>query len=237
MARQLEPRSRPHVTLAHQAAERLREDLLAGRWSVGAKLPSEVALADELGVGRSTAREAIQRLARDGLVEVRHGSGIFAQDPASQQRGLSVEDDLRRARIVEVYEVRRAVEVEAARLAATRATAQQLQSMRALLAERQSLVGADTRTFVDADLKFHYAVVRSAGNQLLTELFDQLREPLRTAITELVDSEPETPTDTAGDHEALLAALEARNPDEAARATAIHFDWTIQLLRNDPPAG
>ena len=231
MARQLQPHPRQHVTLAQQAAERLRADLAGGRWAAGVKLPSEVALADELGVGRSTAREAIQSLARDGLVEVRHGSGIFATDPAPAKRGLTVEDDLRRARIVEVYEVRRAVEVEGARLAATRATPAELQSMRALLAERQALAGADTRAFVDADLEFHYAVVRSAGNKLLTELFDQLREPLRNAITELVDSEPETPADTAGDHEALLAALEARDPDEAARATVVHFDWTIRLLR------
>ncbi|MBA2324310.1 MAG: FadR family transcriptional regulator [Pseudonocardiales bacterium] len=137
---------------------------------------------------------------------------------------------LRRARILEVYEVRRGLEVEAARLAASRSDPAGLRELDELLAHRQELVGAATETFVDADLKFHREVIALAGNTLLTELYDQFHEPLRGALIALVDCEPDLP-DTSGDHAALLAALHAADPDRAAQATADHFNIVIDMLR------
>lgn len=224
-------RTSRRVSVAEQTADRLRSALTDRRWSVGDKLPSEVALAEEFGVGRSTAREAIQRLARDGLVEVRHGTGIFVVDgPAQAAGGQSIGDLLRRARILEVYEVRRGLEVEAARLAAVRADPAALAVLSGLLDERQLLVGADVDTFVDADLRFHRAVIEAAGNDLLAALFEQFYEPLRAAIATLVRNEPDLP-DTSRDHAELLDALRAADPDRAARATVEHFDVVIRLLR------
>ena len=232
------PRRR-RVTVAQQTAQRLRSELAGGRWAEGDKLPSEAALADELGVGRSSAREAVQSLAREGLLDVRHGTGIFAaRPPQAAGPRLSVADALRRARIVEVYEVRRAIEVEAARLAAVRIEAAELAAIGALLDDRQHLVGADTAAFVRADLRFHHAVVTAARNRLLLELFEQLHDPLSAAITELVDDEPTLP-DTREDHSRLLHALRAADPDAAAHATVVHFDAIIRLLRGPdaPVAG
>ncbi|MEU3573265.1 GntR family transcriptional regulator, partial [Kitasatospora sp. NPDC036755] len=105
--------------LAEQAAALLEERIRSGGWPVGGKLPGEVALAAELGVGRSTVREALRTLAAAGMVQSRQGSGVFvtADRPTGDWAAR-----LRRAELAHVYEVRTVVEVQAARLAAARRT-------------------------------------------------------------------------------------------------------------------
>jgi len=220
--------------------DHLRAELDAGRWSAGERLPSETALAAELGVGRSSAREAIQAVARDGLVVVSHGTGTFACAPpeASGAGRVSVADMLRRAHIVEVFEVRRGLEVEAARLAAARASTEPdaVRELTDILEQRHGLVGHDTAKFVEADLRFHRAVVDLAGNALLTQLFDQLYEPLRIAITAFTDNEAARP-DTRNHHSALLDAIRQGDPTLAAEAAAQHFEVIIRFARDNqsPP--
>src|SRR5829696_1945154 len=101
--------------LVDQAIASLRDRVLAGVWAVGERLPAEPALAADLGVGRSTVREAVRALAHAGVLEVRQGAGTFVRAaPAAAELALR----LQRAQALEVYEVRRALEVEAAALAA-----------------------------------------------------------------------------------------------------------------------
>lgn len=215
----------------------LRDDLAYGRWRPGERLPSEAALARDLGVGRSSLREAIQLLSRDGLLVVRQGAGTFAADdpPRPDATGLTRDRDagtdqlVRRARILEVYQVRRALEVEAARLAAEHASPDDVRALEQALDRRQRSVGGDTAAFVDADTEFHRCVVAITGNSLLLALFDQFREPLAHALAALVDQEPLP--DTADEHAALLDAIAARDPDAAAKATIENFDLIIELFR------
>ena len=105
--------------LVEQAAARLREQIAAGEWPVGSRLPGETTLAASLGVGRSTVREALRALAGQGLVRPRQGAGVFvtATEPAAD-----LGTRLRRAAVADVYEVRMMVETQAARLAAARRT-------------------------------------------------------------------------------------------------------------------
>lgn len=229
------PRRAPRQRVAREAENLLRADLDGGRWPPGTQLPSEGALAAELGVGRSSAREAIQALARDGHLVVRHGIGTFAcarTEHDSSRR--SIADLVRRARIIEVYQVRRGLEVEAARLAAARADANpdDLHDLEQILRRRQNLLGHATADFVEADLEFHRAVIALAGNALLRDLFDQFTDALRTAITDLVDHEPTLP-DTSKDHADLLDALRGGDAAAAAEATVKHFEVVIDLLRRD----
>ncbi|WP_300013587.1 FadR/GntR family transcriptional regulator [Pseudonocardia sp.] len=215
----------------------LRDDLAYGRWRPGERLPSEAALARDLGVGRSSLREAIQLLSRDGLLVVRQGAGTFAaEDPPrpdtaglTRDRDARIDQLVRRARIVEVYQVRRALEVEAARLAAKNAGPDDVRALEKALDRRQRSVGGDTAAFVDADTEFHRCVVAITGNSLLLALFDQFREPLAHALAALVDQEP-LPA-TADEHAALLDAIAAGDPEAAATATIENFDLIIELFR------
>lgn len=187
-------------------------------------------------MGRSSVREAVQALSRDGLVMVSHGTGTFACAPPESPSAshVTVGDMLRRAHIVEVFEVRRGLEVEAARLAAARVSTDPdaVRELTAILDQRHSLVGHDTTAFVDADLRFHRAVVDLAGNTLLRQLFDQLHEPLRAAITALTEHEAARP-DTRNHHSALLDAIRQGNPDLAAEAATQHFEAIIRFARDN----
>src|SRR6266545_3088251 len=87
--------------LVEQAIDRLREQVTSGAWPVGTRLPSEAALAAELGVGRSTIREAIRALASTGMVESRQGAGTFVRAAAAAEVGL--ETRLRRAALFDVF--------------------------------------------------------------------------------------------------------------------------------------
>ena len=97
-----------HGPVVPQVERLLREQVRAGRWRVDDRLPNEIDLARELGVGRSSVREAVRLLARDGVLDVRHGVGTFVADAVSPPADVATM--LRRARLREVYEVRRALE-------------------------------------------------------------------------------------------------------------------------------
>lgn len=216
--------------LVPQLEELFRRRIDAGEWAVGQRLPSETELAAEVGVGRSSVREAVKLLARDGLLDVRHGVGTFVAQPAAEP---ALEMLLRRSRVLEVLEVRRALEVEAARLAADRARPEDLAEVRRQLVDRHDRHerhAVDSDAFVAADLDFHRAVVALAGNSVLTALFDSVRPVLHAALVEMVENEPQVP-DTGGAHDALVDALEARDGAAAVAATAANLDPMMAKLR------
>ncbi|MFF8907644.1 FadR/GntR family transcriptional regulator [Streptomyces olivaceoviridis] len=217
--------------LVEQAAQRLRDQITAGHWPVGTKLPGETTLARELGVGRSTVREALRALAGAGLVRPRHGAGVFviATEPAEDWPAR-----LRRAAVTDVYEVRMGVEVQAARLAARRRTPEDVTALRAALEDRRTAAAGDDAGFVDADIALHAAVVAAAHNPVLTGLFTEflpvLREGLVTLLdlTRLREEDPGTGDDT---HAALVQAIAGADADRAAAVLLTELDRTLELLR------
>ncbi|MFG3010747.1 FadR/GntR family transcriptional regulator [Streptomyces cinerochromogenes] len=217
--------------LVEQAAQRLREQIAAGHWPVGAKLPGETTLARELGVGRSTVREALRALAGAGLVRPRHGAGVFvtATEP--------VEDwptRLRRAAVTDVYEVRMGVEVQAARLAARRRTPEDIAALRTALEGRRTAAAGGDAGFVEADIALHGAVVAAAHNPVLTDLFTEfvpvLREGLVTLLhlTRLRHEDPNTGDDT---HAALVEAVTDGDAGRAAAVLLGELEQTLERLR------
>ncbi|QCQ93501.1 FadR/GntR family transcriptional regulator [Rhodococcus sp. SGAir0479] len=213
--------------LVPQLEHVLRQRIETGSWAVGQRLPSEAELAAELGVGRSSVREAVRLLARDGLLDVRHGVGTFVAEPPD---GPGFDQLLRRARVLEVLEVRRALETEAARLAADRADREGVAALRRQVAERHARQVGGADAFVTADLDFHRSVVVLAGNAVLTALFDSVRPVLHAALVDMVDSEPQLP-DTGAAHDALVAALAAGDGAAAVAATNANLDPMIAKLR------
>ncbi|MDX3571235.1 FadR/GntR family transcriptional regulator [Streptomyces sp. ID05-47C] len=217
--------------LVEQAAQRLREQITGGHWPVGTRLPGETTLAKELGVGRSTLREALRALAGAGLVQPRHGSGVFviATEPAEDWPAR-----LRRAAVTDVYEVRLGVEVHAARLAARRRTPEDVTALRAALDGRRAASDADDTAFVDADIALHAAVVAAARNPVLTSLFAEFIPVLREALIDLLsltglrENHPGHGDET---HTALVEAVTDGAPDLAASALRTDLEATLKLLR------
>ncbi|ORL99335.1 FadR/GntR family transcriptional regulator [Prescottella equi] len=214
--------------LVPQLEQVLRGRIDSGEWPVGRRLPSEAELAAELGVGRSSVREAVRLLARDGWLDVRHGVGTFVAEPPA---AAALEQLLRRSRVLEVLEVRRALEVEAARLAAERGHSEDLADLRRQVEERHVSRSASASEFVSADLDFHRSVVVLAGNSVLTALFDSVRPVLHAALVDMVENEPALP-DTGGAHDRLVAALELGDGAAAVAATTANLDPMIASLRD-----
>ena len=143
----------PRRSLVDGAIDRLRQAVESGEWPVGRRLPVESALAEELGVGRNTVREAVRVLVHVGLLETRQGDGTYVLrrlDPAESLRRL------RRTTLRDQLEMRIALESEAARLAAERRDEADLQAMREALEARQQ-VGDDLEARIHHARRFHNA--------------------------------------------------------------------------------
>ncbi|MBV6759292.1 FadR/GntR family transcriptional regulator [Rhodococcus opacus] len=209
--------------LTDQAADLLRSRIDSGEWEIGTKLPGETTLAAELGVGRSTVREAVRMLAGLGMLESRQGAGVFLRRSSPRQDWDRV---LRTEGILHVVEVRNTVEIEAARLAATRRDEADLQALRRALDARSAASGAGAAAFVDADIALHRAVVVAAHNPVLTELFETFVPRLRGAMLDLMDVREMTASSqpNADAHRLLVEAIADGDAAEAARVSAAHLE-------------
>lgn len=216
--------------LVPQIEQIFRSKIRQSEWLPTQRIPSEAALAVELGVGRSSIREAIRLLARDGLLEVRHGVGTFVAAASELEHVDEFTKLLRRSRILEVFEVRRALEIEAARLAAERVQPEDLDGLRRRLTMRHSHFEGDVAKFVDVDLDFHTEVVRLSGNAVLLSLFTSVRPLLRESLVEMMAHEAGVP-DTSHAHDQLVEALQDADPEAAVAATRANIDTVLRRLR------
>ncbi|WP_431877264.1 FadR/GntR family transcriptional regulator [Amycolatopsis sacchari] len=206
--------------LADQAAELLLERIRSGEWVLGAKLPGETTLAPQLGVGRSTVREAIRQLAGRGVLQTRQGAGVFVT-------ALDVPDDwdtvVRRADIDAVLEARIAIESEGAALAAQRRTPAELRALRRAL-DRRGAGHPTVEEHVDADTAFHRAVMVAAHNPILIELFDGFVPRVRQAMVEMLRLRGSYGSTADHDaHAALCTAIADRDGEAAAKLSRAHL--------------
>lgn len=214
MTRTLDPVSvPPRGHRVRQTIEQLRTRILGGEWPVGGRIPTEPQLVAELGVGRNTVREAVRALVHGGVLECRQGSGTYvvSTDELAPVVARRLTDD----RMAEVVEVRRAFEVEAARLAALRRTPADLAALDEALAAREAAWRSGrVDEFVEADAALHSAVVAAAHNTMLAELYASVGAALRSTVAQAMGGalEPERYVD----HGRLVDAIRDGDPARAA---------------------
>jgi DNA-binding FadR family transcriptional regulator len=212
--------------LSDRVADELRDAITAQRLTAGSRLPTEAALAERFGVSRSVVREAVSRLASEGLVESHQGSGLFVP----QHRPLTplrLDPNLHESSstLEELYELRRAVETEIAALAALRHGHSEAAAIRHALLR---LADASSRGSdgVEEDLAFHQAIADACGNGLLRATWAFLGQYLRGAIRITHSNEARSPALEAavhGEHTALADAILQRRPDHARSAVLAHL--------------
>ncbi|WP_033294869.1 FadR/GntR family transcriptional regulator [Amycolatopsis jejuensis] len=205
--------------LVDQVIDQLREAVSAGEWPIGHRIPTEPALAAQLGVGRNTVREAVRALAHTGILEVRQGDGTYVRATSE------VSGAIRRlcgTELREVLQVRRTLEVEGARLAATARTDEDVAELRGLLEQRDLDWDEGRRDdFARDDAEFHLAVVRCGHNGLLFELYRGLMEAITASVASTSDN-PEHAEMIM--HRDLVDAIEARDATRAAAEAAGFLD-------------
>jgi DNA-binding FadR family transcriptional regulator len=218
-------RARSLTTDLEQAlADRIRD----GRWAPGSKIPREADLIAEFQVSRTVVREAISRLQAAGMVETRHGVGSFVMglgDGSAFQVRAEQMATLRD--VVDVLELRIAVETESAGLAATRRTDAQLAAMRSALDQFADAL-AHGRNSVGADVQFHLEVARATQNPRFAELMGTLGGSMipRARLEGGDDLSDERRTylrGVAGEHEQIWRAIERRDAEAARAAMRTHL--------------
>jgi len=235
---QLEPIEQNTVT--EVVAQRLIQLLSDGVLRPGDKLPPERELAATLHVGRSTVREALKLLTMSGILMARRGDGTYVRRDFSsfltQQINWPVLLSSREVNML--VEVREGLEVKAARLAAERATPEEIEAI-AVYRELEHTARGDIERQAENDVKFHYAIAAAAHNELLSALMLSLRDILREYI--LAANRQNDLLGTAlAEHEPIYEAIAAGDPDAAERAMMNHLTlskrWLLDAAPNDAPA-
>ncbi|MFD5876767.1 FadR/GntR family transcriptional regulator [Streptomyces sp. NPDC060322] len=205
--------------LADQVIAQLRNQITAGEWPVGSRIPTESELVEQLGVARNTVREAVRALAHNGLLDIRQGSGTYVvatSELAGVMHRRFADADPRH-----VAELRSTLESSAARLAALRRTDRDLRQLDTLMARREAVWACgDAEGFVAADATLHLAVVAASHNDVLTELYADLNDLLRDYLRD--DVGPELGPDGLMDHSRLVEAIRAGDAETAAAEAAAH---------------
>lgn len=211
--------------LVDQVIEQLRASVAGGEWPVDSRIPPEPELADSLGVGRNTVREAVRALAHSGILEVRQGDGTYVRATSE------VSGALRRlcgSELRDVLQVRRCLEVEGARLAADARTDEDLAELRKLLDLRDSHQQQGRHEdFVRADTDFHLAVVGSSHNPVLAELYCGLTEVVMASVA--ATSTKPVQSDQIR-HRGLLEAIAAGDVEAAGREAGGFLDELLGRL-------
>ncbi|WBU56085.1 FadR/GntR family transcriptional regulator [Paracoccus sediminicola] len=150
--------------LADEIYAQILLQLSTGQYKVGDRLPTEKDLSASFDVSRPVVREALQHLTNDGLIDARRGSGTFVRRLPPHEMAHYT-DGARIAQYMRAYEVRRGLEVEAARLAALRIDQTHRRRIEhALIAMEETMRGGESG--LEADFQFHLEIARATGNDL-----------------------------------------------------------------------
>ena len=219
-------------TLTELVAKRLLGLLAEGTLKPGDKLPPERELAQQLNVGRTTVREALKLLTLSGLFEAKRGDGTYVSQEFNSFLMQQIEWPvlLSASEVDMIFEVREALEVKAARLAAERATPEDIRSI-SVFQEMRGIEGRDIERETDLDLEFHQALADGSHNALLSHLMISLHSILRRYIA-LSNEMTDRPETTIAEHQAVYDAVVTGDPDTAERAMKQHLaisrEWILK---------
>jgi DNA-binding FadR family transcriptional regulator len=208
--------------------DHLGEAIVAGRYAAGGSIPPEPVLCEELGVSRTVIREAVKSLVAKGLLTTgpKVGTRVQAEEQWNwfdadvivwqTKAGLSVDF------LQDLQDLRRVVEPAAVRLAASRATAQDIADMEEAYAGMKRAIdfGGD---YITPDLRFHQGLIRSSHNRMLVQMSRALGALLRTSF-EISTTRKDGPSSSLPLHRAVLDAVIAREPARAEQAILVLID-------------
>lgn len=216
--------------LPQEIARNLLDYVFASDMAPGTRMPSERQLAQSLGVGRSSVREALKSLGLLGLVEVRQGDGTYLKRPDSELLPKVIEWGLLlgERRTLDLVDARQQIEVVVARLAAERRTTAQVQAMKKVL-QRMGRSGK-VETFVESDVAFHLSVAEAAQNTVLLGVLDGVQSLLRVWIRRVVAEAGETRS-SYEEHVPVFSAIERGDPEAAGAAMTAHMAAASARLR------
>jgi GntR family transcriptional repressor for pyruvate dehydrogenase complex len=218
--------------IPEEIADRIRLLILDGTCPPGRPLPSERVLAERFRVSRGSIRDAFRMLEMIGLLETRHGQGTFPHEltvdrlVAPLASILTYRRDLRD----ELMDVRRMFEPAVARMAALRATEEDLADLQRILDTQRRKLKTGQSAIVE-DTAFHAVLARATRNRVIVRIMETLNDLLVESRT-LTLKQKGRPVRSVKGHEAVVAALVRRDPEAAAQAMREHIDQIADLLQH-----
>jgi GntR family transcriptional regulator, transcriptional repressor for pyruvate dehydrogenase complex len=206
--------------------ETVAEQLLAAirKLPPGTKVPSERELTKELGVGRSTVREALNGLAMLGIVEIRHGQGVYATGeagPAAEPSSITAA--LERGVTHEFVEARLIVEVEVAGLAALRRTDEDLARLAAAIKKQEARLSGDLSALIDVAASFNVLLAEAAHNEVLRAMIQSFISLMLERAPKIYSIEGFAEWDIQ-EHRGIYEAVRDRNPERARELMRVHIE-------------
>lgn len=220
------------MALTDEAIRKLKEMILSGQVRPGEKLPVEKALAEKLGLSRSSLREAVRALTMLGVLKTRRGDGTYV---TSLEPGLLLEstgialDLLQGNTLVELIEVRRILEPGATALATARIGDGDLARLEGCMERIDN--ARDIDCLVEADDEFHAVIAHAAGNSTLASLLGNLSgKTLRARHWRGLTDEAVIERTKAG-HHSIYRAIRSKDPEQARAAATMHIHETEAWFR------
>ncbi len=215
------------LSTPQMVAEQILRRIESGELAAGQRLPAQRDLAERLGVGRSSIREAINALVVMGYLEVRHGSGTYvrADSPEVDASLQQLTAAFKAVSLLDLMEIREVLECQSAALAAERADSNHLRRLRRIMEQVEATHG-DYHIFLKADIDFHACLAEATGNPVIEEMS-------KLILGKLVRHHQLLSTDKLSSHyrehsirsaREVVRAVETANAAEAARWMKIHLD-------------
>ena len=227
------------MAVTDEAIEKIKEMIVSGTLQPGARLPNEAGLADQLGLSRSSLREAVRALTAMRILVPRQGDGTYVSglEPHLLLEALAFAADVSHGHTArQLLQVRRLLEPQATALAAGRLTEEHLATLRGILDRSAGDIGIEE--FIELDIEFHRTIADAVGNPVLSTLLgilsthtQRLRIVRGTLPQPSAGGAPTVPARELAhrEHEAIWRALVSRDAALAASASTVHVaaveDW------------
>ena len=227
----------PGLKLTDQVAQQLEAQIRSGQFMPGDKLPTEAVLSQQLEVSRTVVREAVSQLKSRNLVESRQGSGVYVKAPGIEPLSFHDLPSTNKEAVIQIVEVRRALESEVAELAAQRRNRDDLRRIQRAVKALAAAV-AQGKDGVDEDIAFHRAIGHAAGNPFLLSTLDYLAQYLRgaTRVTRANEARREDfRLAVVTEHARIVDAIKAGDAAEARQAATDHMNNAITRIEQADP--
>lgn len=221
-------------SVADRAVDAIRRYIVGNRLTVGTKLPPERIFIEQLGVSRSSVREALRVLTTSGLIEVRHGDGMYVTQPADSVETLLFDASEEHA-LRNLIETRIGIEFAAVTAAVQRATDDDLDRLERLVSQHEAALASGEAT-PWVPLHFELALIEMTGNTWLYELELRLRDAW-LSLSSGLRSSVSRHQEWSAEHRAIIASLRSRNVTQAQRLVLAHvslerFEEDLEARRN-----
>ena len=225
----------PRRKLYQEVLDRLMDRIRSGEIAPGAQLPSERELMEQYGVGRPAIREALQALERSGIVEIMHGERarvvvptaerLIAQVAGGAMHLLRTQPDM----LGHLKEARVFLETGLARMAAERATDEDVANLQLRVAQQRASM-VDLEKFIERDMAFHREIALISGNPIFPSIVESLFKWASEYYRPLVRA-PGVEELTLSEHQRIVDAIAKRDGDAAADAMHQHLSRANELYR------